>query len=194
MVRKKTPVIPTITFGECMLPVEMSITGTSQIAIVRVQDEVLEAATRWLESASLTPEDRESIQRSTDDNIAKMAVFKHVLGQRRAKRLARNQDWLDEIQQRLMSDELMSKKADDPYWLLTVGQFLRGMQQDDTEYVQELSKKEEDLASARATIERQHMKSREDEATKLLQSIPPHQREKLRKMMEALAMPPKDVK
>lgn len=186
MARKKKVVVPTFTFGESSIPVEMAVQGSVQT--LPALESALEAAARWLQSAPLDSEQRQSIAQATTDASSKMAVFQHVLGARRASRLARSQDWLDDIQERLMNEEMLAKKADDPYWLLNIGKFLKDIQQDDTAFITDLAKKaeEQDLMNARATLDKQDIKEKEAETSKLLAAIPPHKREKLRRLVEAL--------
>lgn len=195
MARKKTIQVPNLLWGEVALPCEMELVGQNLPPVVEGGDSSLEAAVRWLESPELAPREREQIQASILDASHRMAAFQQLLGYRRAGRLARNQDWLDDIQDRLLSGEVMAAKGSDPWYLLQVGRFLADMQRDDTAYIQNLAKTSESssLAAAQAAIDRQSNQSKTD-AQKMAESIPPHQREKLRRLTESLLAKLKEQK
>lgn len=148
-------------------------------------DTGIEASLRWLQSAPLDEEAKTAITRGVVDGGHKLLAFNFMLAMRRAGRLAQTQQWLDRIQDRLMSDEIMSQEANNPFYLLNVGRFLRDLQQDDTAFLQSLSKLDSDNLSAA----KQAAEKREDIATDhsdAVAKIPPHKREKLRRMLDSL--------
>ncbi|TXH14505.1 MAG: hypothetical protein E6R03_08945 [Hyphomicrobiaceae bacterium] len=185
MAKKKTNPLPNILWAETVVPCEMELVGSSVPDIG--SDGSLNAAVRWLESPQISADERSQLQTSIRDASSRMAAFKQMLGYSRASRLARNQDWLRIIQERLLSDSILATKGDDPWYLLQVGRFLSELQKDDTAYIQDLAKTSEvqDLVAAQQAIDRQINEAKTD-AQKKAEAIPPHQREKLRQLTDSI--------
>lgn len=192
--KKKTVTLPNISWAEVSVPCEMELVGSSNVPDVGSTDS-LQAAVRWLESPQLASQEREQLGANIRDASHRMAAFKQILGYSRAARLARNQDWLNEIQNRLLSAEVLATKGSDPWYLLQVGRFLADLQKDDTSYIQDLARTSEtaDLVAAQQAIDRQTNEAK-SEAQKKAESIPPHQREKLRQLTESIMAKLKEKK
>lgn len=150
----------------------------------------LESVTKWLESAPISDVDRAGIVDGISDGMAKMSAYKHIMAISRARRLARNQVWLDVVQDRLLDPVMNEAMRDKPYWWLAVGKFLQDMQESDTKYIMDMTKSHEEasLASARIAAEKKVVTPADSSAADL-SKVAPHRRENLRKLMQALMEP-----
>lgn len=153
-------------------------------------DQSLEAAVKWLEAESLTPEQRASIARGTEDVSAKLDVFKAMLGVQRAARLAQNMGWLREVSDNLFSEDSRGRMRSDPYFNLSVGQFLRALQEDDTKFLTSLAKDPATITESRKKALPNQTSADLDIQTEL-SKLAPHNRERLRRLIQSLeAAPP----
>lgn len=170
--------------GEISAAMSMQVEGSCVPAIYT--DESIDASLRWLQSAPLTDEGKAAITRGVVDGAHKLTAFQFMMAVRRARRLAKSQQWLDDIQDQLMSEQILASQQSNPFFLLSVGRFIRDVQQDDTAFLQSMAKAESDtLVAAKQAVEKREVEP-DDELAKKIQAIPPHKREQLRKMMEAL--------
>lgn len=166
-----------------------SVDCSANIVVVPVYmqnapDQLLEDAVRWLESGNLDERGRENIVQASGDAAAKMAMFNHALGVRRAGRIARTQQWLGIIEDRLFSPEtLAAVNAMTPdiaaKWWLRMGEFFQRLQKDDTDFVLDLAKNS--LGSVRQAVESVPSGSTTD-----IKDIPSHRRERLRKFLSSI--------
>lgn len=156
-------------------------------------DQSLEAAVHWLESEALTPEQRASIARGTEDIAAKLEVFKSMLGVHRATRLASNIAWMRRVLDNLDSDASQDRMATDAYFNLSVGQFLRALQEDDTKFILSLQKDPTSITEARKKAVVSDDPVRDQELVDALNKMAPHNRERMRKFIQALEKPSSPV-
>lgn len=156
-------------------------------------DQSLEAAVKWLEAESLTAEQRAAISRGTEDVSSKLEVFKVMLGVQRASRLAQNMGWLRDITDMLAGDAAQARAQTDPYFALSVGQFLRALQEDDTKFLLALAKDPNAVSEARKKAEASDNPVKDKEMADALNKLAPHNRERLRKFIQALEKPQDNV-
>ena len=166
------------------LPVEATILPPRMVPGAYVQDNSLNLALDWLESGELDADGFAAIVQGTSNAAAKMLAFRHMLGSRRAARLVRCQEWLGDIQNRLMSQEIQDVIRQSPAMLLAVAKFLRELQEDDTHYIESLTKVSDE--SAFATIRELAQRRDDSEKQEKVAELAPHKRERLRKLLSSL--------
>lgn len=166
----------------------VSPSALSRVSVDASSDNsVLESVTRWLGSAPLTDLERDSIVAGTQDAAMKMAAYKHMLAIRRAGRVTKNQGWLDYVQDRLLSREVLEPVQTNAYAWIAIGEFLLKMQESDTKFIDSVTKSQEDavLAAARQAAA---PKPPAPPSAAVLGDIPPHQRERLRKLIQSAVL------
>lgn len=159
---------------------------------VPLSDMSLDAAVKWLESEALTTEQKDAINRGTDNVSAKLEIFKAMLGVQRSARLASSMAWLEEVTDNLFNAASRDKMRTDSFFALSVGQFIRALQEDDTKFLATLSKvadpKVLDEARKKAQVSDRHadIDSADAAVVSKLLKMAPHNRERLRKLIQSL--------
>jgi hypothetical protein len=154
-------------------------------------DEMLQAAANWLDTANLTPEDREIVTSQTVDMAAKLSVFCNALASSRASAATRSHVFLEHVKDLLVSPSNMAMMANNPHALMELMKVLQKSLDSETKYLADMTSPDrmQGLQDARLKASKTKKKSDNSEDSDIkdrIAKLPSHKREKVRSLLDSI--------